>query len=436
MANTNYGFTRCFKDCSPQINYRTPQNGFGYQKPKSGTAYAGLGLYGYWLGCLPSYGREYLQGKLSDTLKSNKKYCISLYVSLADSSYYATDDIGLYFSNIKVSDTSLTSTFCVNFPYIPQIINPKGNFITDTINWTLIKGLYIAQGGERYLTIGNFAGDTLDLIKTGCIPQKVQIGAYYYLDDVSVVQITEAEAGQNKTICKGDTASIGEQSKTGIIYYWTPVAGLNNPSIAKPIASPSITTTYYLIITDTNSICRCTSRDSVVVSVIGNQYSVSSEKNNLCIGESITLTASGGISYAWSGGQSGEIITVLPTINTTYTVTVTDSLGCSGTANTKINIINCDTITNIDIPNVLTPNADNNNDEFKIKYKGEFENFSVEIFNRWGVKLFESQNINFTWDARTNTGYIIPDGTYYYIISAKGKDGKNWNLHGNITVIR
>lgn len=88
------------------------------------------------------------------------------------------------------------------------------------------------------------------------------------------------------------------------------------------------------------------------------------------------------------------------------------------------------------VPNLVTPNADNLNDEFKIKHIGEFENFSVKIFNRWGAKIFESQNINFTWDARTNTGYIIPDGTYYYIITANGKDSKEWELHGAVTVIR
>lgn len=436
------GTPDAFKSCTPPNWFSVPYNTIGYQKPRTGTTYAGFALCWDWKSLCPtSYWIEYIQGKLQSKLEANKKYCVSFYVSLADSSTWATDDIGLYFSNTMVSDTAPTSdSHCKNFPYVPQIINPKGNIITDTSNWVLISGIYNAAGGEQYLTIGNFAGDTIDTLHVGN-PSSHYIStsgkvSYYYIDDVSVVEIAEAEAGQNKTICMGDTANIGEQSKTGIIYNWTPIAGLSNPSIAKPIASPSITTTYYLIITDTNSVCRCTSRDSVVVSVVGSQYSVSSDKNNLCTGESITLTTSGGINYAWSGGQSSESITVLPTTNTTYTVTVTDTLGCSGTASKTINIINCDTTTNIEVPNVLTPNADNNNDEFKIKYKGEFENFSVKIFNRWGAKIFESQNINFTWDAMTNTGYVIPDGTYYYIISATGKDDKDWELHGAVTVIR
>jgi gliding motility-associated-like protein len=418
-----------FRKCDPDINFRWPKNGVGFCYPRTDTSYAGFVLFdknNY-------YYREYLQGKLQSKLKANKKYCVSFYVQLSDYSNYAVDAIGMY-----ISDTAVHSNVSLELNYTAQIANPKGNIINDTANWVLISGIYTAYGGEEYITIGNFLGNTIDTVPTGAPPTWNPPYSYYYLDDVSVIEITEAEAGQNKTICKGDTASIGEQSKAGIIYNWLPAAGLSSANVANPKASPSVTTTYYLTVTDTATACGTfVTKDSVVVAVSSFQFSVSGSKSNVCAGESVVLNASGGINYAWSGGLgAGSTVVVSPSISTIYTVSVTDSTNCRGVLSKEIKVINCDTTTNIEVPNVLTPNADGKNDEFKIKHKGEFENFNVKIFNRWGVKIFESQNINFTWDARTNSGYVMPNGTYYYIISAKGKDGKEWELHGSVSVLR
>ena len=65
------------------------------------------------------------------------------------------------------------------------------------------------------------------------------------------------------------------------------------------------------------------------------------------------------------------------------------------------------------IPNVFTPNSDNNNDLFQLNFSFE----KVEIYNRWGNKVFESVNNDSYWDGRTTSGVEVPDGTYYYIIT-------------------
>jgi len=69
------------------------------------------------------------------------------------------------------------------------------------------------------------------------------------------------------------------------------------------------------------------------------------------------------------------------------------------------------------IPNVFTPNNDGNNDLFYLNFTFE----KVEIYNRWGQKLFESNNNESFWDGRTTSGNEIPDGTYYYIITTEEK---------------
>ena len=74
-----------------------------------------------------------------------------------------------------------------------------------------------------------------------------------------------------------------------------------------------------------------------------------------------------------------------------------------------------ETIPTIIIPNIITPNGDDNNDLFQLNFPYE----KVIIFNRWGQQLFASNNNESYWDGRTSNGKEVPDGTYYYIITTK-----------------
>ncbi len=95
-----------------------------------------------------------------------------------------------------------------------------------------------------------------------------------------------------------------------------------------------------------------------------------------------------------------------------------------------------DASSSIIVPNVFTPNNDGNNDKFIIQTTGMNELF-VEIFDRWGLKIYEWNNFSFSgWDGRTKSGQIAPDGTYYYLMNATGFDGKSYNLSGHFTLLR
>ena len=73
----------------------------------------------------------------------------------------------------------------------PQITANLG-FISDTANWVLITGCFIPQGGEIWMTIGNFIEEHLTEVDTNC-PLNPQdpyyLDTYYYMDDVSVIDI-------------------------------------------------------------------------------------------------------------------------------------------------------------------------------------------------------------------------------------------------------
>ena len=83
------------------------------------------------------------------------------------------------------------------------------------------------------------------------------------------------------------------------------------------------------------------------------------------------------------------------------------------------------------IPNVITPNNDGDNDTFEIQGLGKFVSNEIVIFNRYGDHVFETENYQNDWDAPDQTS-----GTYFYVLSAKDKDGNDHEFKGWIQVIK
>jgi len=160
-----------------------PQNVFGWQNPHSGESYCGFSIYN----APPNQNsREYITGILSDSLITGNKYCISFWISFANNCKYQTDDIGVYFSSDTSSFTDYTMNNVLNL--IPQVENTQGNILSDTLNWMQVTGDFMAQGGEKFITIGNFKNDTNTTLIV--LPAAIYNFGYYYIDDVSVIDCT------------------------------------------------------------------------------------------------------------------------------------------------------------------------------------------------------------------------------------------------------
>lgn len=167
-----------FNACSnPNLNGVPSNNAGGYQAARSGNAYGGLyaasGAY-----------REYMQVKLASPLIIGHKYEVSFYTCLHNKARWATNDLGAYLTTYALSMFG-TSLFPGN--PIPQVNNVFGNVITDTLNWKQITGNFIAAGGEQYITIGHFNTDALS---TYLQVNYGTFGSYYYIDDVSIIDVT------------------------------------------------------------------------------------------------------------------------------------------------------------------------------------------------------------------------------------------------------
>ena len=237
-----------------------PLSWYGYQYARTGQSY-GAFLAGDTVG-----EADYLTGTLSDSLKPNIHYCVTFYVSLADSFWWGMSKIGAYFTNDSLC---LANTYNV-ISVTPQIENPASNFITNKIDWVPISGEFQAKGGEKFITIGGFNPSLVsdfDSVGDGGIMQgeNALFQSAYFIDDVYVVALTIANAGKADTICNGggDSTFIGMNTlTTGVSYSWQPTIGLSNPHAPQTMASPTVTTTYTLTVTN-DSIHGCNCADSV-----------------------------------------------------------------------------------------------------------------------------------------------------------------------------
>ena len=115
-----------------------------------------------------------------------------------------------------------------------------------------------------------------------------------------------------------------------------------------------------------------------------------------------------------------------PTAEGNYSVFVTATDSCGYQA-TDIQLINVLPPCMVEIPNVITPNGDTHNDFFKIKNIEYHPNTKVTIFDRWGRKVFESNNYNHEWK-----GDGVSDGTFFYVIEVP--EDKKYS--GYITIFR
>ncbi len=167
-----------FKSCPQYEKYLSnkmsvPYNQNGFQKARTGIAYAGL-----------VSSREILQSHLLQSLKKDSIYYIEFYTNLADSSTYAIWDIGVYLSKRRFNYSWGSHVYDT---IVPQVQNYKNNYLTDKINWTKISGFYKAKGGESYLTIGSFdKSSDKELTEALVLLKNAPKRRYYYIDDVFI----------------------------------------------------------------------------------------------------------------------------------------------------------------------------------------------------------------------------------------------------------
>jgi uncharacterized repeat protein (TIGR01451 family) len=160
---------------------------------------------------------------------------------------------------------------------------------------------------------------------------------------IAIAQQLTANAGTDVSICLGSSTQIGgSPSASGgtpsYSYSWSPATGLNNTNIPNPTASPSATTIYSLTVADSAG---STASDNIMVNVYPTPVVNAGPDVTICQGMCVNLSvsANGGapFTYLWSNGLGAmSSFTVCPITTTTYSVTVTNSMGCSASDNMTV----------------------------------------------------------------------------------------------------
>jgi hypothetical protein len=227
-------------------NYRSkcdmsvPLNGNGYQYAKSGDAYVIITLF------FVNQGRGYLKNRLKQNLIAGKTYCVKFYVNITNTSPRGMNGFGVFFGDSSID----TITKCkIPLTYLsPQIKNPLGNVISDTMNWVPITGTFVANGTEKYAIVGNFLADTAVTTSPIYTQSYPQTWTDVNIDDVSCIELNlPAYAGPDKSCIPGDSVFIGRQPDfaidPGCIWYrlpnLTPI-----DTISGLWVKPLVTTTY------------------------------------------------------------------------------------------------------------------------------------------------------------------------------------------------
>lgn len=247
-----------------------------------------------------------------------------------------------------------------------------------------------------------------------------------------VANIQAAKSG----VCEGESITLTASGGTN--YLWSGPEGTLDTNVGnRVIASPTSNSIYTVIVSDDCVGNEDTARISL--EIFPPLINVSAgEDTCVVLGRSIRLSASGGIIYKWERDPSFVGTTevanpeVKPTMTTIYTVTITDSNGCSATSSVEVCIIE-DPLSLIQAVNAITPNGDGNNDHLEFIGLEAFPDNKLTVYNRWGNVIFEKlryQEDNQRFDG-TRAGDVLPADTYYYVLEFEGNVIKS-----SLTIIR
>jgi gliding motility-associated-like protein len=230
------------------------------------------------------------------------------------------------------------------------------------------------------------------------------------------------------TICPNETATLT-------------VAGGNAPyawSNSSSTGSVVTTTGGTVSVSNTNICGTATETIQVLMVNLSAGFSANPVSGTAPLVVDFTNTSSGASSYLWAfgNGNTANTQTVSSQVyhnSGNYTVYLSVSDGnCFDMDSLVITVI--DEEPTLYVPNAFTPNGDSINDVFKVGAT-KIKEFDIIIFDRWGLKLYASNDIDEGWNGYVN-GKVVSDGTYFFLILAVGIDDKSIKKQGTVTLFK
>lgn len=252
------------------------------------------------------------------------------------------------------------------------------------------------------------------------------------------IQVTPVPAPPTVTspveLCLNATASPLTAIGTNLLWYTTPTGGTSSTTAPTPSTAIIGNTTYYVSQTSTNG---CLGLRTAIVASVRAAPTVSAGTDKLILsGDNTTLNgaAQNYISYSWlplTGNLSLTPI-VAPTATTIYTLTATNTFGCSAKDDVLVTVLPyC-----VNPMNAFSPNGDGINDKWIVTSGSNCTTLvTAKVYNRYGSLVYESKNYLNDWDGKYS-GKALPDATYYYILTFYLINGKAITLKGDVSILR
>lgn len=249
--------------------------------------------------------------------------------------------------------------------------------------------------------------------------------------DVDLYPAPVLTVSADTTICAGDSALL---RATGMVMYaWTPAQGQQTG--AAILVSPNNTTTFSVAGTDANG---CMADNVVTVTVQPAPAADAGADLSLFVGQTGTLSGSGGITARWTP-PSGldepddyDTQVQAPADSQQYILWVADAFGCYASDTIWVYTL---TPERPIVPNAFTPNGDGNNDFFNVPNLQYYDLLELQVYNRWGAMVFSTNNNLPGWDG-TIGGQPAPMDTYMYRVILRSPYGLTLQQSGNVLLLR
>jgi gliding motility-associated-like protein len=230
------------------------------------------------------------------------------------------------------------------------------------------------------------------------------------------------DLGPDTTLCIGTMLTL-DAAQDSASYLW--IGGTKDSTFTVSAAG-----TYWVAVT----VDQCSRRDSISVSYIGPPgiIGLGGGDTTICQDSSLILNVyQPAATYHWSTGDTTS--SIIASQSGLYSVTVSNTCG-SYTASESITVDQC--TCRIAIPNAFSPNNDGKNDSFYVLTQCPLKNFRFDIYNRWGQKLFMTNNVTDKWDG-TYKGAPQPLGVYVYFLRYTDPyTNRDISQSGNVTLLR
>lgn len=332
------------------------------------------------------------------------------------------DEAGTYWVRVERNSCSVSDTVVVHL-FAPQMVD-LGDDVTICPGEEAVLTQPIT--GASVLWSTGVTSQSITVSEEGTYSIEVTIDGCTATDSVHVdmVDLPMPQLGPDQMICEGDEVTLEVDPANADVLWST---GSNASSI-------TVNTSGVYSVTLSAQGCSVTDEVSIAFTAPITEVDLGGALK-ICPGEVATIDASVAMpaSYSWSNGISGPV----GQFNNTGTYTVQITGECADVTATIL-VIEGECAPEVYVPNAFSPNGDGINDVFLVSVERDMEKFRLEIYDRWGERIFSSENAATGWDGTVN-GTEAPDGVYVWKLfhrdGASAKASSTGSI-GHVTLIR